>query len=178
MRYLLIILILASCNPVKRVMKDPKKFDVVAKEVLRRGYCVNDTVVIEKVKDSIVYLDTPSITIQTVDCKDIDTTIGRSRIQLRSGVLTVKCTDSIVYRTKVITNNIRDKSKEAVLLSDIKDRDDEIKSLKDQIKTLNIEKRELKVGGSTWRNRFILLLAGTVVLLAGSKILKLYLSRL
>ena len=33
-----------SCNPVKRVLKNDKKFEIIAKEVIKRGYCVNDTV--------------------------------------------------------------------------------------------------------------------------------------
>jgi hypothetical protein len=44
MRYLFILLILASCNPVKQVLKDPVKFEVVADEMIKRGYCLNDTI--------------------------------------------------------------------------------------------------------------------------------------
>lgn len=44
MRYLFILLIFASCNPVKQVLKDPVKFEVVADEMVKRGYCLNDTI--------------------------------------------------------------------------------------------------------------------------------------
>lgn len=44
MRYLFILLIFASCNPVKQVLKDPVKFEVVADEMIKRGYCLNDTI--------------------------------------------------------------------------------------------------------------------------------------
>lgn len=44
MRYLFVLLIFASCNPVKQVLKDPVKFEVVADEMVKRGYCLNDTI--------------------------------------------------------------------------------------------------------------------------------------
>jgi hypothetical protein len=56
MRKLLLILLLVSCNPVKQVIKDKSKLDEVAKEVIRQGYCANDTLVIVK-SDTIVKVD-------------------------------------------------------------------------------------------------------------------------
>jgi hypothetical protein len=44
MRYLLILLVFVSCNPVKLVLKDPVKFEAVADEMIKRGYCLNDTI--------------------------------------------------------------------------------------------------------------------------------------
>jgi hypothetical protein len=43
MRVLLALLILSSCNPVRKVLQDPAKFAVIKDTVLARGYCVNDT---------------------------------------------------------------------------------------------------------------------------------------
>ena len=56
MRKLLLIVLLFGCNPVKQVLKDKSKFDEVAKEVIRQGYCANDTLVIVK-SDTIVMVD-------------------------------------------------------------------------------------------------------------------------
>ena len=56
MRRLLVLLLLVSCNPVKQVLNDKKKLDEVAKEVVRLGYCANDTLVIVK-SDTIVMVD-------------------------------------------------------------------------------------------------------------------------
>jgi hypothetical protein len=56
MRKLLLILVLFGCNPVKQVLKDKSKLDEVAKEVIRQGYCANDTLVIVK-SDTIVKVD-------------------------------------------------------------------------------------------------------------------------
>jgi len=56
MRKLLLILLLVSCNPVKQVLRDPEKFNQVAKEVIRQGYCANDTLIIVK-SDTLVKVD-------------------------------------------------------------------------------------------------------------------------
>lgn len=51
---------LSSCNPVKQVLSDRQKFDEVAKEVIRQGYCANDTIIISK-SDTLIELDTLTI---------------------------------------------------------------------------------------------------------------------
>ena len=56
MRKLLLIVLLFGCNPVKQVLKDKSKFDEVAKEVIRQGYCANDTLIIVK-SDTLVKVD-------------------------------------------------------------------------------------------------------------------------
>ena len=56
MRKLLLILVLFGCNPVKQVLNDKSKLDKVAEEVIRQGYCANDTLVIVK-SDTIVKVD-------------------------------------------------------------------------------------------------------------------------
>lgn len=57
MRILLISLFLLSCNPVKQVLKDREKFEQVAKEVVKAGYCVNDTTYVYS-KDTTIQVDT------------------------------------------------------------------------------------------------------------------------
>ena len=56
MRKLLLIIILFGCNPVKQVLNDKSKFDWIAAEVIRQGYCANDTTIIIK-SDTIVKVD-------------------------------------------------------------------------------------------------------------------------
>jgi hypothetical protein len=51
-----LILWLVSCNPVKQVINDKAKLDKVAEEVIRQGYCANDTTIIVK-SDTIVQTD-------------------------------------------------------------------------------------------------------------------------
>lgn len=55
MRYLVILLIILSCNPVKQVLKDKNKLDKVAEVVVKSGYCANDTTIITKSDTTIVH---------------------------------------------------------------------------------------------------------------------------
>jgi hypothetical protein len=136
MRYLIYILILlSSCNPVKQVLKDKDKFDQVADEVIRRGYCVNDTVVVTEVKDSVIYKDSITVVTEKVPCKDFDTTIGRARIRVSSGVLYYSYKDSVVYRTRTVKETVRDRSLEDVLNRDIL-------KLRDSLKQALFDKKE------------------------------------
>lgn len=54
------ILWVTSCNPVKQVLRDKAKLDEVAKEVIKAGYCANDTTIIIK-SDTLVKIDTLTI---------------------------------------------------------------------------------------------------------------------
>ena len=56
-RIILIALIFISCNPVKKVLRDREMFDEVAKEVVKSGYCANDTIILTK-SDTTVQVDT------------------------------------------------------------------------------------------------------------------------
>ncbi len=57
MKYLLLFLLLVSCNPVKRVLRDQEKLEEVAKVVVKGGWCANDTTFITK-SDTLIELDT------------------------------------------------------------------------------------------------------------------------
>lgn len=72
MRYLFILLIFASCNPIKQVLKDPVKFEVVADEMIKRGYCLNDTIY-KHSRDTLEVHDTTMVVDTLVDVRN-DTT--------------------------------------------------------------------------------------------------------
>jgi hypothetical protein len=57
MRYLLLIVLLIGCNPVKQVLRDQEKLEKVAKVVIAGGWCANDTTFITT-SDTLVELDT------------------------------------------------------------------------------------------------------------------------
>ena len=165
MRYLLLIILFIACNPVKRVLSDKDKFDQVAEEVVRRGYCINDTVVVEKIKDSIVYRDSIVEVIKRVPCLDFDTTIRRARIKVSSGVLTYTAQDSIIYRVRTITNNIRDLSKENILYKDIAERDGTIAFLKSQVKEKEDLNKEIRKDLRKANIRFwLIIISGLVII--------------
>jgi len=46
-----------SCNPVKKVLSDREMFDEVAKEVVKAGYCANDTTILTQ-SDTTIMVDT------------------------------------------------------------------------------------------------------------------------
>lgn len=58
---LIVIIITAiiaySCNPVKQILKDKAKFDIIKDEVIRQGLCANDTTIISS-SDTLIQYDT------------------------------------------------------------------------------------------------------------------------
>lgn len=157
MRLLLILsILLVSCNPVKQVLKDVNKFNKVAEEVIRRGYCVNDTIIKTEFKDSVVFKDTAIYLIDSVPCKDFDTIIGRSHISVSSGVLKFETKDSVVYRQKTVVNNIRDRALENILKIDIMKRDSSILDHLKSISDLNKTNEDLTWEARKWKIKFYL----------------------
>lgn len=57
MKYLILLILLFGCNPVKQVLRDQEKLEEVAKVVVKGGWCANDTTFIVK-SDTIVDIDT------------------------------------------------------------------------------------------------------------------------
>lgn len=164
-RISVILLFLMGCNPVKQVLRDPDKLQIVAEEIIRRGGCVNDTIKIESVKDSIVVKDSIIERISSIPCKDFDTSIGRARIRVSSGVLTYSAKDSIVYRTKTITNNIRDTKLESILKRDIATRDSIAKTYQEIIRNSQIANRELAWDKGMWIVKFWVLLTVSLAII-------------
>lgn len=159
MKYLVLITcLIVACNPVKRVLKDPLKLDEVAQEVIRRGYCVNDTTVITETKDSVIYRDSIIEKVERIPCKDFDTTIGRARIKVSSGVLTYSAKDSIVYRNKVTTNTVRDVAYERILLYDVRSLKDTLANERAAMTTLSAEYKAYKLDSRIDRAKLWLLI--------------------
>ena len=53
---ILILILLFGCNPVKQVLRNPEKLNKVAVEVIKQGYCANDTTIITK-SDTLLKVD-------------------------------------------------------------------------------------------------------------------------
>lgn len=63
--FLIVVMVLVGCNPVRFVLRDAPSFRIVADEVIKRGYCLNDTTYIHstdtlEITDTLtmVYIDT------------------------------------------------------------------------------------------------------------------------
>ena len=57
MRYIILVLLFVSCNPVKQVLRNQEMLEEVAKVVVKGGWCANDTTFITK-SDTLVEVDT------------------------------------------------------------------------------------------------------------------------
>lgn len=101
--YLLTILaiLLFSCNPVKQVLRDKEKLDQVAKEVVKLGYCANDTTVIVK-SDTTVQFDT--ITDIKTEIMVKNDTLWMTRVKRDFITKTVKIRDTV---RQVVVDNAR-----------------------------------------------------------------------
>jgi len=175
MKYLVLITcLIAACNPVKQVLKDPLKLEEVAQEVVRRGYCVNDTVTETVVKDSIVYRDSIIKKVERIPCKDFDTTIGRARIRVSSGVLFYSAKDSIVYRTKTVSNTVIDRSRERVLSQDIGKLNEALSNERAKMVELKAEFKAYKVDSRIDRAKLWLLIVAIGIFAFRKQILSLW----
>lgn len=109
MRILLLSLLLLSCNPVKQVLKDKARFEELAKEVIRSGYCANDTIIQTKSDttykvDTIYELNTDTIRLK--EFKEVPKLVNKTIVK------TITIRDTI---QKVVVDNARIKLLEANL---------------------------------------------------------------
>jgi hypothetical protein len=134
----LLFLLITSCNPVKIVLNNNQKFEKVAKEVVKRGYCINDTVIVDVVKiDTLIQNNYITDTI-SITTKDTVLASGTS-ISVKNDKVYVKCppTKSIV-QTLTKNNYIRDVKLESILKKENTEKTDSIRNLKIDIKEKNI----------------------------------------
>lgn len=168
MRLLIFLLLLIACNPVRQILNDQKKFDKIAEEVVKRGYCINDTITVETTKDSIVYKDS-IIEIKTlVPCPDFEKNMpDGTLIKVSSGVLTYRhnCKEKEVIRTVTKTNNIRDRALENILKGDITKRDTAIATYIKLLNDSQIANKDLKKENRNLTLKFwgIIAIAGVIV---------------
>ncbi len=131
---ILLVLIFSSCNPVKKVLKDPYKFAIVKDTVIKRGYCKCDT--------SFVYI---TDTIETIDTL-VEVYTDTLRINDTAYLWETKF--HTITKTRTISDTIRqtvvDSSMAAVLR-----------------KELSIEKEKNKENKS-WKKMFFYAIGGAV----------------
>lgn len=160
---------LFACNPVKQVLRDPKKFDQVKEAVIRSGACVTETTTVETVRDSIVYKEVE----KKVPCDDFSAKIGDDSLSVKGGVLSI----SGKQKVKVITKTVRDRSLEKLLEGDIEkltklnaSKDSEIQNLKAENKKTREELGRLKI---KYKLHLGLLAIGALVVIFRRPLLKL-----
>jgi cell division protein FtsI/penicillin-binding protein 2 len=107
MRIIVLLLLLIACNPVKQVLRDREKFNEIAQEVIRQGYCANDTITVTK-SDTLVTTD-------TVNNIYIDTEYRNDTVYLTKNIRSIATKKIIIRDTikKVVVDNARIKVLEA-----------------------------------------------------------------
>jgi hypothetical protein len=168
--FVLVFLLMGSCNPVKIVLNNNQKFEKVAKEVVKRGYCINDTVIVDVVKiDTLIQNNYITDTI-SITTKDTVLASGTS-ISVKNDKVYVKCppTKSII-QTLTKNNYIRDVKLESILKKEITEKTDSIRTLK-----IDIKEKNVKIVRETARFYILLaIVAIAVVLYTLNKFKKLY----
>lgn len=162
------IVFLAACSPVSRVLNNKKMFDKVAEEVIRRNYCINDTITIENTKDSVIYKDSIIEKTLNVPCPDFEKNMpDGTLIKVSSGVLTYRhnCKEKEVIRTVTKTNNIRDRALENILKGDIQKRDSAIAAYVKLYSQTQEELKDAKKKATMLKLKFwaIILAAGVII---------------
>lgn len=169
---MLLLIILPACNPVKQVLKDKKKLDIVAIEVIRQGYCVNDTVVETRI-DTLYQSDSSAVNYIKVT-QSIDTTFadGAQLVIDSSGHVTVSCPVKIQYRTVTKTETIRDRSLENILKKDIAKLDSIKQDLEFTVRERNILIEETQQQLKKSERKFKLFLFALFAVVAAGAYLK------
>jgi len=169
---LLLSIILPACNPVKQVLKDKKKLDIVAIEVIRQGYCINDTVVETRI-DTLYQSDSSAINSITL-YKEIDTifTDGTTLRIDSAGILSIGCPVKVQYKTVTKTETIRDKSLENILKKDIAKLDSIKQDLEFTVRERNILIEETQQKLKQSERKFKLFLFALFAVVAAGAYLK------
>lgn len=117
--FVLSVVILAaffSCNPVKKVLNNKELMDQVATEVIKRGYCLIDTLVVNT-SDTILIVDTLHEEILTIDTLVKNDTVYFWQTKIHN------------FRTQFIikdTIKLIDSSRIKVLSAEIKKKDEHL----------------------------------------------------
>ena len=107
-----IVLGSSGCNPVKKVLKDPKRTSVMAAEIIKRGYCTNDTTIIQ-IHDTTTTIDTVDVPVIILDTLRLNDTLVFWEIKYYDIIKTktvVKQVDRIVIdsaRINVLENELK-----------------------------------------------------------------------
>jgi len=103
MRYILLLILFVSCNPVKQVLNNQEMLEEVAKVVVAGGYCANDTTYIVK-SDTTIRLDTLVQNDTTIQVETRNDTTFLTRLKYRDIIKSITIHDTI---KSVVVDNAR-----------------------------------------------------------------------
>jgi len=108
---LLIVMVLIGCNPVRFVLRDAPSFRIVADEVIKRGYCLNDTTYIHSTDTLEVHDTTTMVYVDTAVINDT-TYFWETKFQTITKVRTIRDSiKSVVVdsaQVKVLRRHLKD----------------------------------------------------------------------
>lgn len=103
MRYLLLLLIFVSCNPVKQVLRNQEMLEEVAKVVVKGGFCANDTTFITK-SDTLIEIDTLINVDIKIDTQKVNNDVYITKWKTRDIVKSITIHDTL---RSIIVDNAR-----------------------------------------------------------------------
>jgi len=121
---ILLLIFFSSCNPVKKVLKDPTRFSIIKDTVIKRGYCKCDTLYKFKTDTLEVHDTTTFVYVDTAVINDT-TYLWETKFHTVTKVRTIRDSVKMVLvdsaRIKVLTKELSDaKSMEKLALGDMK----------------------------------------------------------
>lgn len=157
----LLLFILSACSPVKQVLKNPAYFKEVADSVVKRGYCINDTVftIDTIVKEFIV--DSPTYIHDTVYSRSLaavhhfDTVLSNgTKVKIQEGKISVDCPQVKGQKIYIKQESVvRDRRLEKILDAEITTYKHFSDSLKQVVKERDLQIKEIehRLTVSEWR---------------------------
>lgn len=144
---ILVAIITTGCNPVARVIGNPKHYKAITEHVISSGACVNDSVYIS---DTTIILDTLYTIDYTSDTVRVGDSIYIDRVEYRT-------IDKIHKVKETIT--ITDNSRIALLQKELIKKDGELIAKNDELIKSKAETKEARKERNKWRLYFWLVLA-------------------
>lgn len=143
----LLFFVMAACSPVKQVLKNPRYFKEVADTVVKRGYCINDTVFVHDTLVEEFLVDNPTFihdTLYSIGLKSVlhfDTVLTNgTKVKIHKGTISVDCPqvkgERIYIKSEAV---VRDKRLEKILDAEITSYKIFSDSLKQVVKARDIQ---------------------------------------
>lgn len=148
----LLLLIVSACSPVKQVLKNPRYFQEVADSVVKRGYCINDTVlrldtIVESyLVDSPTYIHDTLYSVGLASVLHFDTVFSNgTKVSIKNGKISVDCPQVKGERFTVKSEAVvRDKRLEIILDKEITTWKQYADSLKQVVKERDLKIQEIQ----------------------------------
>jgi len=94
MRYILLVLLFVSCNPVKQVLRNQEMLEEVAKVVVKGGWCASDTTFIVK-SDTLIEIDTFVNVKMQIDTQKVNEFVYINKWKTRDIIKSVTIRDTL-----------------------------------------------------------------------------------